>query len=1464
MVSENLNADFRIESVDMVFFNRVILAKALLKDQKGDTLLSADKIIATLKSLNSAEKRINLNRIKLEKSQIVISIDSSDVLNLDFIINRLRQEPDSQKTSWSFMVKNIEIQNSRFLLKIYSDEKTVSPGINLNDLDLLNLDLQVNDMEIRDDTIGFLITQLSFVDQSGFTAKRVYGYMSIHNTFLDFRNFYIESPSSRIFAPEINFSFKNYQEFNDNGIMSRIKMDFLLDPSEINLYDLGYFVPFFWGMKQDVGFSGRVYGRVNNFKARDINLNYTDHLHFSGDFDMNGLPDWKQTFMFFDIQDLSADINRMKTLEIPGRRGKPIEFSETLLKLEKIQFTGKFTGFPNDFVTYGRFNTGLGKISSDLSLRPDTANQVSFNGKLKTLGFNIGQLTGAEKILGLISMNGQVEGARSSDKTFDAHMDGLISLIQINGYDYQNITLKGDLSKKTFDGSFTVEDPNLRMDFFGKIDASGEIPVFDFIANVDKARLFPLNIVHKDPSYTLSCLLKANFVGSNLDDFDGEINLVNSLFQREDKQIQIYDFNLHAQQRPDTNNIILESDLIDAEILGNYNFKSIKKATELMFDHHFPALPYDTIGYGDIPEKDNNDFRFNVHFKNTFPITDFFFPDIEIARNSKFYGRYNPDNNFADLTGNFPYLRYKNYKWNELLFYINSEDSALDVETNTAFMELGEKMNLEHFAVRAHGDENNLSYQIIWNNWGPKLYKGNISGNSVIRFRESNSFPLIELVFNPGSVVLSDTVWTIPQSTILIDTSAIQFTDFYLAHNDQYFYLNGKISRDPSDILTLTFNNINLYNLNELTHSIGLDLDGVIEGTANLSDIYDKPVFLSNLQIRDLAVNNEILGNTIITSNWVGSDEKIHMNAFSTRGELKTIQIDGDYHPFDRKFDFEFNLDKLRLSIIYPYLDEVLDDISGIISGNLNLKGNFDKPVLNGDLKLQKVTFQISYLQTRYSFSNDVQVKNNKINLRDFKIFDEQGSSALLNGSITNNWLRDFFFDLNINATDFYLLNTRESDNETFYGRAIGTGIINIEGTLDDIDMTISARTEKNTELFINMNEGSEISENNFITFIIPRGYDDEEEENVQDKKTEVTGLNMILDMEVTPDAEVQIVFDPKVGDIIKGNGNGNITIQISNDGEFLMFGDYEIESGDYLFTLQNIINKKLKVEKGGTIRWNGDPIDAIIDMRAVYSTKAVPSILVQDPPAYLKDKRYPVDCHLIMTDKMMNPTLQFEIILPTAEDETKNFVKNAITTEEELTKQFLSLLVINNFSSPQFSTGGTTQGAGMAGVTTSELLSNQLSNWLSQISNDFDIGVNYRPGDEITTDQLEVALSTQILDDRVTIHTNVDVGGSQTTGTQQGTSTKNITGEFDLNVKLTNDGKLSLKAYNHSNDDQLYTTSQYTQGVGFIYREDFNTFGELMRRYWKAIFSGERKKEKNKTPEKEEEPVSDIDQFNM
>jgi hypothetical protein len=1457
-VSDNLNAEFTIESIDMILFNRVIMRNALLKGQDHDTILYSDKITATVRSLNQNAKKVVLNRLKLDHSLVCIKIDSTNTVNLDFIIEALRKPSDSLRTKWNITLNNIDIQNSRFRLDIFDESEAKKKGVNLTDLYLQNFDLIANGFHIMDGTISFTIDHLRFVEQSGFTAHTVQGKMAISQKFLDFSDFYIETLKSKIYIDKVNFSFNSFEDFRERGILTKIKLDLIFDHSFLHLNDLGYFVPQFYDMQQEVELSGRLYGRVNNFKGRDISLEYMDHLHFQGDFDMNGLPDIDQTFMFFDIQNLSADFGQMSSIEIPSRAGETIHFLETMSTLENIEFSGKFTGFYNDFVTYGRFNTGLGQISSDLSIRPDSSDIIRFRGRLKTVGFNLGRLTGVEETLGLISMNGQVDGTSYPGGNIDANMDGTISLLQINGYDYHNIILAGAMTNKTFDGSFTIQDPNLRMEFYGKIDASDTIPVFNFTANVEKANLYPLNITKVDPTFTMSCLLKANFIGANPDEFNGEINLVNSLFQRKSKQIQIYDFTLYAHQHPDSNHLELRSDLIDAEITGIYNFSIFREEAGKLLDHHFPALPLNREYASDQQEYGHNNFKFNIHFKNTFPITNYFYPDIEIAKNSRFYGTYNPDEHLTNITGNFPWLRFKNYEWNEFLFNLNSNDSAMRIGANTSFMKLGQRMNLEHFDILVNGTNNIIDYAIKWNNHEEKLYKGNISGTTLLKARDYKRIPLIEMTFNPGTIILGDTAWSIPKSNVIIDTSAIEFLDFLIAHKDQYFYLDGKISENPADVLKFTFNDINLYNLNEATKNIGLELEGIFGGTANLSNVYRNPVFLSNLQIENLSVNKELLGNTLISSKWINEEAKIHIDAFSNRGNLKTFQVQGDYYPSSKEIDFNIDMDKLRLDLVYPYLADYLDHISGIVTGSLKLDGNFNKPVLNGDVKLQKTSFLISYLQTQYSFSNEIHISDNNIRFNNFDIYDEKGSTAILNGAITSNYLRNFLFDLNFDVKNFYFLNTREIHNETYYGRAIGTGVVNIKGSLDNINLNVSAKTDKNTQLFINMSAGSEIKETNFINFA--NTGEPGKTIMINNDISEVKGLNMNFEMEVTPEAEVQIVFDPKVGDIMKGTGYGNIKLEINNNGKFQMFGDYQIEEGDYLFTLQNIINKKLKVENGGTISWDGEPDDAFIDIKAVYSTKATPAVLVPDAPDYLH-KRYPVDCQMIMTGKMMNPNLQFDIVLPTAEEETRNFVKNAITTEEELTKQFLSLLVINNFSSSQAFTGTTavtSTGPGMAGVTTSELLSNQLSNWLSQISNDFDIGVNYRPGDEITTDQVEVALSTQILDDRVTIHTNVDVGGSQTTATAEGTSTNNITGEFDINVKLTNDGKLSLKAYNHSNDDQLYYTSQYTQGVGFVYREDFNTFGELIRRYWKALFSFDRKKNQDK--QTDDQPVSKLD----
>ena len=172
------------------------------------------------------------------------------------------------------------------------------------------------------------------------------------------------------------------------------------------------------------------------------------------------------------------------------------------------------------------------------------------------------------------------------------------------------------------------------------------------------------------------------------------------------------------------------------------------------------------------------------------------------------------------------------------------------------------------------------------------------------------------------------------------------------------------------------------------------------------------------------------------------------------------------------------------------------------------------------------------------------------------------------------------------------------------------------------------------------------------------------------------------------------------------------------------------------------------------------------------------------------------------------------------------------------MNKQILSLLVLGQFYTPDYLRGSyEASNPNLVGTTASELFSNQLSNWLSEISNNVDVGVNYRPGNQITDDEIQLALSTQIFNDRVSINGNIGNNGTQVATANN----SEIVGDFDLNVKLTNNGKLQLKAYNHSNNNIIYETSPYTQGIGVTYRENYDTFNELWEKF-KRIFGGKKR----------------------
>lgn len=525
-----------------------------------------------------------------------------------------------------------------------------------------------------------------------------------------------------------------------------------------------------------------------------------------------------------------------------------------------------------------------------------------------------------------------------------------------------------------------------------------------------------------------------------------------------------------------------------------------------------------------------------------------------------------------------------------------------------------------------------------------------------------------------------------------------------------------------------------------------------------------------------------------------------------------------------------------------------MQNLTGTASGQIALKGDLRSPDLLGALKVNDGHFDVGLLRTDYYVSDSVLFEKGKMVFKTLKVKDKYNNTGTFDGTIEHTMFRNMHYNLHLDAFNMLALNTTGKDNPLYYGTVFVDGNLAITGTTSDIILDIAGTTMNNTSFFIPLKSEEKAEESNFIRFVSKEENPQKNVVTTTDEEyiADLTGMTITMEIDITPAAKTQVIFDSKIGDILKGNGNGNLQIKINKQGKINFFGDFSFEEGDYMFSLQNVINKRFLINQGSTINWDGNPYDANINLNATYKLRTSLNNLVNfggdnevDNSEYTS--RVPIHCNLLLTDRLMKPNIRFEIESPSLNNTTQDIIDAYIDTEEELNRQVLSLLVLNRFYTPerQAAQDGASTGAGSnaAAVTSAEVLSNQLSHWLSQISNDFDIGVSYRPADQYTQEEVEVALSTQMFNNRVSINGNVGYGEDETRAS-------NLIGDFDMDVKLNRSGNLRFKAYTHSNNDIIYETSPTTQGIGFSFKEEFDTLEELMHRYW-LIMTGGNKKEK-------------------
>ncbi|MBN2613101.1 MAG: translocation/assembly module TamB domain-containing protein, partial [Bacteroidales bacterium] len=1061
-LSENIDTKFSVSKIAITFFNRVEINELYIEDLTGDTLLYSEKLTAAIARPRFKQKNLRVQRVILDHSFINFYIDSAKNINIKLLLDKFIKKGSGDKEKWDLEIKNIRINDSRFnLANYYNTEK--EHGINFSDLQLTDLNIDVRRFKPKGDTLDFIIRKLGFTEQSGFILTDFNARTSICKNHMLFDDLKFYTPFSSFEGSCVHLRYNHYNNFKITTLYSDVHLNVLAQNSSLNFHDLAFFAPFFRGSYQSVIVSGEFDGTIDNISGRDVNIKFGKYSSLEGYFDLDGLPDINGTFIYAKFKKLQSRISDLKELTLPGDRH--LNLPDQFEKLGTFSYSGQFTGFINDFVAYGTLKSEMGLIKTDVLLKPDADRSLVFNGKVQTENFKLGKLLDNEKNIGEISFHVNTDGHLESGKSFSAKTDGEVQYLELKQYVYRNIKLSGLFQDKKFNGEVFVKDPNIVFDFHGDLDFASDTPRYDFVASVMRANLYALNLDHSDPTQEISFDIEANAEGDSLNNFNGNIKLVNALFSKKDKQIQVYDLYASVYNNHRSNSLIIRSDFLDLDVSGRYRLDKIGNSLTKFVHSYLPSL----IDSGKIVTEDlKNSFQFKATFKNTKPVFDYFLPDYFVEENSAFQGIFEPDSNYFYLFGHSPLLRVKSNTWNNMNIIAESDQHAMNITTGSESLEIGNTIALENFTIYSDAGSDTLGLTLRWNNWDSALYRGEIKTDICFEKVEGLSFPAILLDLKPTRIITYDTLWNISESDIRIQKRRIEIDNLTINHNNQSFRVYGIVSESPFDKINVEFNNFNLDNLNVFTQSEGFNIMGVLNGTANISGIFANPVFYSELDVDSLSINNELLGYTQIHSKWNNLEKSIEIDAFAKRGNLKTFTMQGDYFPGDQgKFDFDIELNKLRLDLFNPYIKGLANNLKGMVSGEMVLAGSMKKPVISGEMLFQKASFTVNYLKTRYNFTNKIVIDNNNILINDMLVFDQYGNTSKINGTVTSNYLRNFRFNLNINARNFEFMNTTASDNSQFYGAAFASGLVIIRGTPKNITMDINAKTEKNTKIFI-------------------------------------------------------------------------------------------------------------------------------------------------------------------------------------------------------------------------------------------------------------------------------------------------------------------------------------------------------------------------------------------------------------
>jgi len=1443
-ISEKTHTEIKIGRMDISGLLKVKIYDLYVRDQEDTLMVNSKKIEIDLKLAELLENKLHVKSIRIDSTYFALMEDSRDqelslMKLVDFFMS---DDTTSTESDMEISVDRLDVRNSHYRMDLWSTLNFDDGGMNYTHLNIDSINLIITDFKVEGDTLVGNMERLTAHDTSGFILDDFSGKVRLSSKGIHIRNFHLATFDSWAYMQSYQMNYTKWPDWYD--FLNKIQFNAIIDSAQLNIDDVKYFATSVEGMQDILKFNGRVKGPISKLKLRKGNIYFKERSHFFGDITMAGLPEISQTFMLIKAKELKLNNSEASQFYLPGK--ERIMLPQLLNKLGNILIKGRFTGFYNDFVSKARIKTDLGLITTDLLLKPYIrgSNKLEYHGKLTTSHFKLGSFIG-QQMYGGLSMKAHLDGIgllKDADATYNIDIQSMY----VSKYEYKDVKIEGSIKDERIDAKLNTKDGPFILDASGSFDYHDSLPAYTLDMTANHARISRLFLLDNDTLGNVSGKVKLNMVGNSIDNFSGSLAIDSLIYNKNQKRYFTDSLQLVMETADDYNRFIhLQSEWIDADIDGQFRVSELEYLYRILIKDIFPSL-VKSYGIGEIESLDssylkNNDIiNYNIEIKNSADLYEIFFPAASIANGTTINGFFNFAKDSMVFKLATPKVSYEQYYAKNLNIQIIKPKKELLLNLESSYMQSKAVFAFDSMKVNLKVESDTIDYNVKWGKITNHFNNGDFGGRVVL------TADTVDAKFTPGHFWVNDTLWQLSdKSHISYSYHNLEVEGFSIYSTDNRFNLSGSLTEKPSDILEFDFQNFDLSLFDfYLKENYYTDLDGHLTGRFELSNIWTSVGFSSNFEIKNFFLNKSYLGNASVNSMYSRSRDAFVIDMVLQNPNdsipIKYLDLGGFYYPnrASSNFDLDLYFNDYPLESLESYLDVFTSNIRGTINGKLNIDGSIKEPIITGALDADVPALKIDYVGTTYHLHDKMVFKKDYFGFDNIYIYDDeyQGGDAhraLSTIQIRHNNYSNYSLYIDIKPNKLKALNLKSDENDLFYGNAYGSGDFKLYGPFDKLSLKMNVNSEDKSKISIPISSEVVAEKANFITFI--QKNDSLNLKHIDEKiKDDEFTIDLDMSMEVNPQTQIEIVMDDVVGDKITARGNGKIRILYDRQENLDMYGSYVIDRGDYLFTMQNIINKHFTITPRSRITWEGDPEKAQIKMQAVYKTDAKLYDLLQqvDPSEEYKKRSSKVNCIINIEGTLYSPRISFDIDLPEESMATRELVKQLLTLSdgengsEELNKNFISLLVLGRFLPPSGYESGTNPDAISKNAT--EMVANQVGNILNKLSDDVEIGLDWNPGDELTTQEVAIALSYSMLDDRLVIDGRFGTGG----GSNSPESAQRIVGDLNVEYKFTKDGRIRGKVFNRTNYyDPLTRKAPYTQGVGIVYRKEFDNLHELFHR---------------------------------